>query len=101
MIALMAVLVNKTFYSPTVCIFSQREGLSKFNKIYEFDYNMNGRNVKMVMTSVSGHMLTYAFPGTYKNWERCSPLDLFSAPVFKVCPEESEPIKVRTIYLHI
>ncbi|MPC23527.1 DNA topoisomerase 3-alpha [Portunus trituberculatus] len=75
---------------------TRREGFSKYNKIYEFDHNLNGNNVKMVMTSVSGHLLNYAFSGAYKKWEGCSPLDLFSAPVFKVCPADSEPIK-RTL----
>ncbi|XP_063877725.1 DNA topoisomerase 3-alpha-like isoform X1 [Scylla paramamosain] len=75
---------------------TRREGFSKYNKIYEFDHNLNGNNVKMVMTSVSGHLLNYAFSGAYKKWEGCNPLDLFSAPVFKVCPEDSEPIK-RTL----
>lgn len=77
----------------------QREGFSKYNKIYEFDHNLNGSNVKMVMTSVSGHLLNYAFSGAYKKWEGCNPLDLFSAPVFKVCPGDSEPIKVVVILL--
>jgi DNA topoisomerase-3 len=36
----------------------QREGLSKFNKIYEFQYEVNGQRCDMVMTSVSGHLVS-------------------------------------------
>lgn len=71
----------------------RKEGLSKFNKIYEFSYNFNGQNVQMTMTSVSGHLLTYAFTGQYKIWSRCSPESLFEAPVIKECPTDF--IKIR------
>jgi DNA topoisomerase-3 len=40
----------------------QREGFSKFNKIYEFDYNiLNMNNCTMTMTSLSGHLLGMEF----------------------------------------
>lgn len=71
----------------------RREGLSKFNKIYEFEYNVRGQNATMVMTSVSGHLLTHDFAGQYKNWRGCSPLALFDAPVIKFCPPDYENIK--------
>ena len=89
------------FFTNLRCFLLQREGLSKYNKIYEFDHNLNGRNVKMVMTSVSGHLLNYGFSGAYKRWTGCSPVDLFSVPVFKICPEDSEPIKVKIIHVFI
>ena len=50
-----------------VC-YLQREGMSKYNKIYEFDYNLMNQNVTMVMTSVSGHLLNNDFSGQYKHW---------------------------------
>ncbi|CAI8054414.1 DNA topoisomerase 3-alpha [Geodia barretti] len=50
--------------------FNRREGFSKFNKIYEFDFNILGKECKMVMTSVSGHLLSLDFAPAYKNWSR-------------------------------
>uniref|UniRef100_A0A1B0EZY4 DNA topoisomerase n=1 Tax=Phlebotomus papatasi TaxID=29031 RepID=A0A1B0EZY4_PHLPP len=71
----------------------RREGLSVYNKIYEFDAVINGRNIQMVMTSVSGHLMTYDFTGAYRNWRSCNPAQLFDAPVTKFCPEVS--VKIR------
>ncbi|XP_050684412.1 DNA topoisomerase 3-alpha isoform X2 [Leptidea sinapis] len=71
----------------------RREGLSQYNKIYEFEANVFGQKCQMVMTSVSGHLLGLEFVGAYKNWQSCNPLTLFDAPVFKYCPENYEKIK--------
>lgn len=71
----------------------KREGFSKFNKIYEFEYNVRGQNAQMVMTSVSGHMLALDFGGQYKIWKACSPVVLFDAPVIKFCHPDHENIK--------
>nr|KAF6274318.1 DNA topoisomerase III alpha [Myotis myotis] len=46
----------------------RREGLSKFNKIYEFDYHLCGQNVTMIMTSVSGHLLAHDFQMQFRKW---------------------------------
>jgi len=74
----------------------RREGFSKFNKIYEFDCNMLNSNCKMIMTSVSGHLLDLEFAGNFRNWNGCSPASLFSAPVARFCPEQYQNIK-RTL----
>ncbi|XP_005098681.1 DNA topoisomerase 3-alpha [Aplysia californica] len=76
--------------------FSKREGFSKFNKIYEFDYRLMNQQVKMSMTSVSGHLLGLEFIGLFKKWNTCNPVDLFSVPVEKYCPEQFKDIK-RTL----
>lgn len=57
----------------------------------------------MVFTSVSGHLLNHEFVGSYKRWNGCSPLDLFTAPVAKGVKEESmQNIKVTEyLYFHI
>ncbi|KAL1463594.1 hypothetical protein WDU94_015334 [Cyamophila willieti] len=47
----------------------------------------------MVMTSVSGHLLTHEFVGQYRSWHSCSPVDLFDAPVQQICPSNFENIK--------
>jgi DNA topoisomerase-3 len=76
--------------------FNRREGFSKFNKIYEFDFNILGKECKMVMTSVSGHLLSLDFAPAYKNWKSCRPGSLFTAEVKRFCPENFTPIK-RTL----
>ena len=37
----------------------------------------------MIMTSVSGHLLSLDFKAEYQKWHSCSPLELFDAPVEK------------------
>ncbi|XP_054990080.1 DNA topoisomerase 3-alpha isoform X1 [Sorex araneus] len=71
----------------------RREGLSKFNKIYEFDYHLYGQNVTMIMTSVSGHLLAHDFQMQYRKWQSCNPLFLFEAEIEKYCPENFVDIK--------
>jgi len=41
----------------------------------------------MVVTSVTGHMMNYAYPPEYKSWERVDPVTLFEAPVYKEISE--------------
>ena len=74
----------------------RREGRSKFNKIYEFEYNLFNQNVKMAVTSVSGHLLSLEFIGNYKKWHAVNPVTLFEAPVQKHCPDDYQNIK-RTL----
>ncbi|XP_036749885.2 DNA topoisomerase 3-alpha isoform X3 [Manis pentadactyla] len=71
----------------------RREGLSKFNKIYEFDYHLYGQNVTMIMTSVSGHLLAHDFQMQFRKWQSCNPLVLFEAKIEKYCPENFVDIK--------
>lgn len=78
-------------------VFVQREGLSTFNKIYEFNTTVMGQQVQMVMTSVSGHLMNYDFVATFRNWNSCNPIALFDAPVFKGCIENNENIKVTFV----
>lgn len=74
-----------------------REGFSKYNKIYEFDFNLpNYGNCQMAMTSVSGHLLEEDFADTHNKWHFCTPLDLFEAPIVRKCGKNMEPIK-RTL----
>ncbi|XP_077591384.1 DNA topoisomerase 3-alpha [Stigmatopora nigra] len=74
----------------------RREGMSKFNKIYEFEYHLFGQNVKVSMTSVSGHLLCHEFNASYKNWQSCNPVQLFDAEIHKYCPDGMIQIK-RTL----
>lgn len=69
------------------------EGLSPYNKLYSFGINFKGTQTDMVMTSVSGHLLTHDFIDAYKQWQSCDPISLFDAPVVKFCPENFVKIK--------
>ncbi len=66
----------------------RKEGLSKYNKIYEFEYEMNNRPCEMKMTSVSGHLLNHEFEERYRKWYSCSPVQLFELPISKACRDE-------------
>ncbi|XP_061605462.1 DNA topoisomerase 3-alpha [Phyllopteryx taeniolatus] len=71
----------------------RREGQSKFNKIYEYEYHLFGQNVTVTMTSVSGHLLALEFKAPYQNWLSCNPVLLFDAEVEKYCPDGMIKIK--------
>lgn len=71
----------------------RREGLSKFNKLYLFDANFRGTQANMIMTSVSGHLMTFDFLNVYRSWHSCDPITLFEAPVSKQCPDNFTAIK--------
>ncbi|XP_077396561.1 DNA topoisomerase 3-alpha isoform X2 [Festucalex cinctus] len=74
----------------------RKEGLSKFNKIYEYEYNLFGQNVTVAMTSVSGHLLALEFKAPYQKWNSCNPVLLFDAEVEKYCPDGMIQVK-RTL----
>ncbi|CAJ0915088.1 unnamed protein product [Ranitomeya imitator] len=71
----------------------RREGFSKFNKIYEYEYHLFGRDVSVIMTSVSGHLLALEFQSHLKSWRSCNPVSLFDAEVEKFCPNDFLNIK--------
>lgn len=54
---------------------------------------MRGQNAKMVMTSVSGHLMQLEFLVSYRNWRNVDPRSLFDAPVRKAVAENFLPIK--------
>lgn len=56
----------------------------------------SGQKVKIVFTSVSGHLLNMEFVNTYRNWTGCNPEQLFDAEIKKFCSENNEKIK-RTL----
>uniref|UniRef100_A0A8C4EIG0 DNA topoisomerase n=1 Tax=Dicentrarchus labrax TaxID=13489 RepID=A0A8C4EIG0_DICLA len=74
----------------------RREGMSKFNKIYEYEYHLFGQNVTVTMTSVSGHLLGMEFKAPFQKWHSCNPVLLFDAEVEKYCPDNMLQIK-RTL----
>ncbi|XP_040371096.1 DNA topoisomerase 3-alpha isoform X3 [Rosa chinensis] len=73
-----------------------REGRSRYNKIYEFNYSINGCPCQMLFTSVTGHLMELEFEDRYRKWHSCDPVLLFQAPVRKFVPEDKLDIK-RTL----
>lgn len=90
------IIITVTVVTISFIAFPQREGLSNYNKIYEFTTTVLGQQAHMVMTSVSGHLLNYEFATNFRNWSSCNPVALFDAPVVKICPENYQKIK-RTL----
>nr|XP_043611083.1 DNA topoisomerase 3-alpha [Erigeron canadensis] len=76
--------------------FRTREGRSRYNKIFEFNYMINEQPCHMVFTSVTGHLMEIDFEPRYRKWHSCDPLDLFHAPICKYVPEDKVDIK-RTL----
>ncbi|KAM7273036.1 hypothetical protein ACFE04_027700 [Oxalis oulophora] len=73
-----------------------REGRSRYNKIFEFNYIINGQQCHMLFTSVTGHLMETEFDDRYRKWHSCDPLDLYTAPIRKFVPEDKKDIK-RTL----
>ncbi|XP_048233865.1 DNA topoisomerase 3-alpha isoform X8 [Ricinus communis] len=73
-----------------------REGQSRYNKIFEFNYVINGQNCHMLVTSVTGHLMELEFDDRFRKWHSCDPADLYHAPVRKFVPEDKTNIK-RTL----
>lgn len=64
-----------------------REGRSRYNRIFEFNYSIRGQPCHMLFTSVTGHLMELEFEERYRKWHSCDPADLYHAPVRKFVPE--------------
>lgn len=64
-----------------------REGRSRYNKIFEFDYTIRGQPIHMLFTSVTGHLMELEFDDRYRRWHSCDPVELYQAPVRKGVPQ--------------
>lgn len=64
-----------------------RDGRSRFNKIFEFNYAINGQPCHMSFTSVTGHLMELDFDDRVRKWHSCDPVDLYHAPVRKHVPQ--------------
>ncbi|KAF5745103.1 DNA topoisomerase 3-alpha isoform X1 [Tripterygium wilfordii] len=73
-----------------------REGRSPYNKIFEFEYTIQGQPCHMIFTSVTGHLMELDFDDRFRKWHSCDPAQLFHAPVCKFVPEDKKNIK-RTL----
>ncbi|KAK4357599.1 hypothetical protein RND71_023209 [Anisodus tanguticus] len=73
-----------------------RDGRSRYNKIFEFNYTIRNQPCQMFFTSVTGHLMELEFDDRYRKWHSCDPVDLYNAPVRKYVPEDKLDIK-RTL----
>eukprot|EP01040_Poterioochromonas_malhamensis_P020628 gene20628-24673_t len=75
----------------------KRPGRSPYNPIFEIK-NCSFRNqpASMTMTSVAGHLMETDFLPEFRQWNSCSPLDLFDAAIRKEVKAEGENIR-RTL----
>ncbi|KAK8325657.1 hypothetical protein V6Z11_A11G064400 [Gossypium hirsutum] len=73
-----------------------RDGRSRYNRLFEFNYLIRGQPCHMLFTSVTGHLMELEFEDRFRKWHSCDPLDLYHAPVRKFVPEDKLDIK-RTL----
>ncbi|KAK2977892.1 hypothetical protein RJ640_022683, partial [Escallonia rubra] len=57
-----------------------RDGRSRYNRIFEFDYTIHGQPCHMLFTSVTGHLMELEFEDRYRKWHSCDPVQLYQAP---------------------
>lgn len=74
-----------------------RNGRSRYNRIYEFNYTINGQPCRMLVTSVTGHLMELDFEDRFRKWLSCDPADLYSAPVRKSVPEVTTHSVARVV----
>lgn len=70
-----------------------RDGRSRYNRIYEFNYTIGNQPCNMLMTSVTGHLMELDFDDQYRKWHSCDPAHLYQAPVRKIVPQDKQDIK--------
>ncbi|XP_075081423.1 DNA topoisomerase 3-alpha isoform X4 [Nicotiana tabacum] len=73
-----------------------RDGRSRYNKIFEFNYTIRNQPCQMLFTSVTGHLMELEFDDRFRKWHSCDPLHLYDAPVRKYVPQDKLDIK-RTL----
>ncbi|KAL2941854.1 DNA topoisomerase 3-alpha [Bienertia sinuspersici] len=77
-----------------------RDGRSRYNRIFEFEYTIRGQPIQMLFTSVTGHLMELEFDERYRKWYSCDPVELYQAPVRKTVPQDKLDIK-RTLQQEI
>ena len=56
----------------------KERGASQYNPNYFFDYNLNGENVDMIVTSVIGHIEELRFGDKWRKWTAFDPVKLLT-----------------------
>ncbi|KAK1296608.1 hypothetical protein QJS10_CPB15g01974 [Acorus calamus] len=72
---------------------STRNGRSRYNRVFEFEYEIGGQRCHMVVTSVTGHLMELDFDDRFRKWHSCDPADLYHAPVRKHVPQDKLDIQ--------
>jgi DNA topoisomerase-3 len=57
--------------------FNKSMGKSKYNPIFEFDYEVANEPVRLKVTSVLGHIMGLSFPMSCKNWQETNMMSLY------------------------
>ncbi|XP_042412626.1 DNA topoisomerase 3-alpha-like [Zingiber officinale] len=70
-----------------------REGRSRYNRVFEFEYAIGSQACHMLVTSVTGHLMELEFEDRFRKWHSCDPVDLYNAPVRKFVPEDKLDIR--------
>ncbi|KAK8951975.1 hypothetical protein KSP39_PZI003183 [Platanthera zijinensis] len=70
-----------------------REGRSRYNRVFEFEYSISGQPCHMLMTSVTGHLMEVDFDDRFRKWNSCDPADLYHAPIRKYVPQDKLDLK--------
>uniref|UniRef100_A0A7S3GC86 DNA topoisomerase n=1 Tax=Palpitomonas bilix TaxID=652834 RepID=A0A7S3GC86_9EUKA len=68
----------------------RKNGGTKYNHIFTFNYNVNGEDAEMVMTSIAGHLFSLDFEAKWKGWDSTNPIDLLNPALVKVKKEVPE-----------
>ncbi|XP_073018547.1 DNA topoisomerase 3-alpha isoform X1 [Primulina eburnea] len=70
-----------------------RDGRSRFNRIFEFNYPIQNQQFQMAFTSVTGHLMEIEFEERYRKWHSCDPVDLYHASIRKHVPQDKSDIQ--------
>ena len=68
----------------------------QYNPIFETLCQVQGQNVQMHITSVTGHLMEVEFAEPFgRKWNACKPLDLFELPIVKRVKESNRDLKMQ------
>jgi DNA topoisomerase-3 len=56
---------------------------AQYCRNFSFPFQLQGRQVDMVFSSVAGHLLSLDFEPPFNRWQSCAPKDLYEVPVRK------------------
>ena len=62
----------------------KRNGVSKVSAVHDYTGTFMGHSAKFRVTATVGHMFSLDFDPEYNDWNKHSPVELFSAPVVHV-----------------
>lgn len=72
----------------------KRQGVSPYNPVFDIaNCSFQNGAAKMIVTSVTGHLMEIEFDAAYKGWNNCQPIELFTAPISKCVKKEGENIE--------